>query len=171
MNTSPDPQTAGQQVDRLLAQLAGSPDPRAATVAAELVRCLVQLYGAGLSRIVELTGPERARELCADPLVESLLLVHDLHPLDRDTRIRRALDRTRPMLAAGVTALEFLGVDAEGVVNVRVTGARGCGSANVKDLIATAIAGAAPETSGVAVEIAPAPPPLLQISVRPAARS
>jgi Fe-S cluster biogenesis protein NfuA len=159
-----DPRAAAQRVDRLLAQLRASPDPRAATVAEDLVSCLVQLYGAGLERVVELVGPERTRELCGDPLVESLLLVHDLHPLDRDTRIRRVLDR----LASHPTGLDLLGVDADGVVHVRMTGGRGCGSSPVTaEAIATAIADAAPETSGVEVEKAPAPQPLLQISLRP----
>jgi Fe-S cluster biogenesis protein NfuA len=160
-----DPRDAAQRVDRLLDQLRASPDPRAATVAEDLVHCLVRLYGAGLERVVELVGPERTRELCGDPLVESLLLVHDLHPLDRDTRIRRALDR----LASHSTALDLLGVDAGGVVHVRMTGGgRGCGSSSVTaKAIATAIADVAPETSGVDVENAPAPPPLLQISLRP----
>jgi Fe-S cluster biogenesis protein NfuA len=166
----PDPRTTGRQVDRLLEQLQSSPDPRAAGVAEDLVRSLVQLYGAGLARIVALVGADRARDLCADPLVESLLLVHDLHPLDVDTRIRRALDRARPLLGSRTTGLDHLGVDADGVAHVRVTGAgRGCGSSAsaVEQTIADAIADAAPETSGVDVVVAPPPLPLLQISRRP----
>ena len=38
-------------------------------------------------------GATAARRLAADPLVESLLLVHDLHPVDTGTRVRRALER------------------------------------------------------------------------------
>jgi Fe-S cluster biogenesis protein NfuA len=164
----PDPSATGERVDRLLEQLRAAPDPRVAGVAEELVRSLVQLYGAGLERIVELLGQQSTRELCADPLVESLLLVHDLHPLDRDTRIRRALDR----LGSRSIELDFLGVDAQGVVHVRLTGGgRGCGASSaVTEAIATAIADAAPETSGVDVETAPAPQPLLQISLRPGLR-
>jgi hypothetical protein len=167
MSASPDPREAGERIERLLAELAASPDPRAAAAAEELVRCLVELYGGGLARIVELTAPAHVRELAADPLVESLLLVHDLHPLARDTRITRALERTHALLASSVSGLHLLGVDPDGVVHVRLTGARGCGTANVQDLIATAVAEAAPETSRVEVGIAAAPPPLLQISMRP----
>ena len=39
---------------------------------------------------------QAADALAADPLVESLLLVHDLHPLDADARIRRALEQVGP---------------------------------------------------------------------------
>src|SRR5262249_30146290 len=84
---------AAERVEELLAQLRGSPDPTAGPIAEELVGCLVRLYGAGLARIVAMLGREGGRDLCADPLVESLLLVHDLHPLDADSRIRRAVDR------------------------------------------------------------------------------
>jgi Fe-S cluster biogenesis protein NfuA len=102
--------------------------------------------------------------------VESLLLVHDLHPLDVDTRIRRALERTRPLLGPHTTAVDHLGVDADGVAHVRVTGGgRGCGSSasTVEQTIVAAVADAAPETSGVDVNVAPPPLPLLQISRRP----
>ena len=66
--------------------------------------CLVELYGAGLATIVAILGADRDAgprlldALAADPLVESLLLVHDLHPLDADARIRRALEAVRPQL-------------------------------------------------------------------------
>ena len=57
-------------------------------------RQLVELYGAGLARITEIvgedeSGPKLMDKLVADPLVESLLLVHDLHPLDTSARVRR----------------------------------------------------------------------------------
>lgn len=167
-----DPRTAGERVDRLLEQLQSSPDPHAAATAEELVRCLVRLYGAGLEHIVDMLGPDLVLPLCADPLVESLLLVHDLHPLDRDSRIRQALDRTQPRLDS--TELDFLGVDASGVVHVRLTGGgRGCGStaaATAEQAIAAAVADLAPETAGVRVEVVAAPPPLMQIGLRPGLR-
>jgi Fe-S cluster biogenesis protein NfuA len=148
---------AAERVDRLLAELSAA-DPRAAAAAEELTRCLVQLYGAGLARIAEQLGAGRTADLCADPLVESLLLVHDLHPLDADTRIRRAL-RTIPV------ELEYRGIDAAGVVRLRLT-AGGCGSSRraVVDRIESAVRQAAPEVAAVDVD---SPPPLLQVTRRP----
>jgi hypothetical protein len=142
---------AGERVDRLLEQLRTGPDPRAAALGEELVRCLVQLYGAGLARIADIVGQRQLHELAADPLVESLMLVHDLHPLDADARIRRALD--------GLSGVQFDGVDGDGVAHIRLTG-RGCQSS-----VHSAIRDAAPELAGVAVGAAP--PPLLQITLRP----
>jgi hypothetical protein len=171
MTAPHDVRAAAERVDRLLERLRSGPDPRAAVIAEELIRCLIRLYGAGLERVVRIVGPDGGRDLCADPLVESLLLVHDLHPLDPDTRIRRALDHVRAHLGSPA-ALEYLGLDAAGVARVRLIGG-GCRSAGatvppaIQSAVETAIRDAAPETAGVAVEAAAAPPPLLQISRRP----
>jgi len=164
MTTEPhDPRVAADRVDRLLEQLRSGPDPRAALVAEDLVRCLVQLYGAGLERIVKIVGTQRSHDLCADPLVESLMLVHDLHPLDPDTRIRRVLDRLRPHAGE----LHYDGTDDGGMAHVRLTdGGHGCRS-SVRAAIESAILETAPEVTGVVVETGLTPPPLLQISRRP----
>jgi Fe-S cluster biogenesis protein NfuA len=157
-------QAAADRVDRLLEQLRCGPDPRAAVVADELVRCLVQLYGDGLTRIMEFVGPELGARLCADPLVESLLLVHDLHPADADTRIRQALERARPRLGD----VDYLGIDSAGVVRVRLTaGGQGCQAQTVRQLLEAVVQQAAPETAAVDVEVPAPAPPLLQVSLRP----
>jgi Fe-S cluster biogenesis protein NfuA len=122
------------------------------------------LYGAGLARIAERLGPDGLAGLCAAPLVESLLLVHDLHPMDTAARIRRALDRMRP--AAGV---DVLGVDPDGTARLRLAGGGGCPSSRqaVVRQIEAVVMRAAPEVSGVDVAVPPAPLPLLQVSTRP----
>ena len=165
--TAPDAaEVAAERIDQLLAELRCGPDPRAAAAAEELTRCLVQLYGHGLTRIAAMLGPERVAELCADPLVESLLLVHDLHPVSADTRIRQALERARPHLGE----LGYAGIDEAGVVHLRlVTAGRGCPSSRQGALreIEAVVRQAAPDVAAVDVEI-PAPPPLLlQVSLRP----
>jgi len=152
-----DAQDAGKRVDALLAELRARSGPEASDVGEELVTCLVRLYGAGLEAIMRTIGDDARLQalLVADPLVESLLLVHDLHPLDADARIRRALGRLG-------TGAEFLGIDSAGVAQVRL--GHGCGS--TAEVVDQAIADAAPETAGV--EFAPREAPLLQISRRPA---
>ena len=152
-----DARAAGERVETLLAELRARSGPQAADVAEELVTCLVRLYGAGLASIVGIIGDESRLMalLIADPLVESLLLVHDLHPLDAVARIRRALGRLG-------TGAELLGVDDTGVAHVRL--ASGCGSTAAA--VEQAIADAAPETAGV--RFAAREQPLLQITRRPA---
>jgi hypothetical protein len=148
---------AGERVETLLAELRARTEPQVADIAEELVSCLVRLYGAGLAAIMAAIGDDQRLRalLIGDPLVESLLLVHDLHPLDTQTRVRRALGRLGP-------GAEFLGLDDDGRVHVKL--ASGCGSTTA--IVAEAVSGAAPETTGV--EFAPRDPPLLQIITRPA---
>jgi hypothetical protein len=157
MTDASDASEAGARVEALLAELRARSGPEAAGIAEELVTCLVRLYGAGLETIMRTIGDDQRLQalLIADPLVESLLLVHDLHPLDPEARIRRALGRL------GVGA-EFLGIDDAGVVQVRL--GHGCGS--MTGDIEKAVTDAAPETAGV--RFAPRDAPLLQIMHRPA---
>jgi Fe-S cluster biogenesis protein NfuA len=102
-------------------------------------------------------------------LVESLLLVHDLHPLDTATRIRRAVDRVRVRLPQYTGKIEYLGLDGDGHARVRLQGSGGCRSTGdaVRLAVESAIGDAAPEVSGVRVEVAEPLPPLLQITRRP----
>jgi len=169
----------GDRIEEILAVLR-SGDPTAADAAEELTRLLVGLYGDGLGRIVATlreAGPAGAGLLAAlaeDPLVESLLLLHDLHPLDVDTRIQRALDRVRPYLGSHAGGVEYLGVTGDGVARLRLEGSCvGCPSSmvTVQLAITDAVKDAAPEVSEVAVEGVTDPPPaspvLLQIGRRP----
>jgi Fe-S cluster biogenesis protein NfuA len=174
-----DARATGERVEALLAELRTRAGPQAGDAAEELVGCLVELYGAGLAAMVAIVGadpdagPRLLDALAGDPLVESLLLVHDLHPLDADARIGRALDRLRPQLGSHAGAIEYLGIDDEGVAGLRVTASgHGCGSSpsTVRQTVEDAVAEAAPEVTGVRVEevAAPAEAPLLQIMRRPA---
>jgi hypothetical protein len=155
--------TTAEDIDRILGELRDCADPRAQALGEELVGSLVGLYGDGLGRIVAALGPERVAELCRDPLVASLLLVHDLHPVPVDERIREALNGTEA---------EYLGIDDAGLVRLRVRGVeRGCGSkAALRDLEAV-VRRAAPEAYGIEFDLVAAPPPLLQVSLRPGLRA
>jgi Fe-S cluster biogenesis protein NfuA/nitrite reductase/ring-hydroxylating ferredoxin subunit len=166
----------GEQVDELLAALrSGSGDP--ASIADELVRVLVGMYGDGLSRIVDViadhgpVGTEIITSLTEDPLVESLLLLHDLHPLDVHERIQRALDQVRPYLGSHAGGVRYLGV-ADGVARLRLEGScNGCPSSTmtVQLAIEGAVMNAAPEVTEVVVEgmTKPPEPTLLKIGKRP----
>ena len=104
--------------------------------------------------------------------MESLLLLHDLHPLDVDARIQRALDQVRPYLGSHAGGVQYLGVTGEGVARLRLEGScHGCPSSTVTVQLAIkgAVEDAAPEVTEVVVEGVTAPPagPLLQIGSRP----
>ncbi|UQX00043.1 hypothetical protein [Streptomyces sp. RerS4] len=168
MSAVTDAREAGARVEEVLDRLAEAGDRRACAAAEELVRVLMDFYGAGLARIVERAGAGPLEPVLGDELVASLLSLHGLHPEDVETRIGRALD------AAG-GAVEVTGFDAgTGVLRVRpraaASGGCGCGSdpGAVARPLEDALACFAPEVTEVLTEPAPAPaPPLLQIGVRP----
>jgi Fe-S cluster biogenesis protein NfuA len=179
MASGHDAQAAGAKIEALLDELVAHAGPKVAETAEELVSCLVELYGAGLAGIVGIVGEDAEAggrlldAMVADPLVESLLLLHDLHPLDASTRIRRAVEEILPQLGSHAGEVEYGGMDTHGVVHLRLErGAHGCGStaATITATIEQAVAAAAPEAAGVDVEVveAPAELPLLQITRRPA---
>src|SRR5712692_4316700 len=139
----------GERIEELLASLRAR-GGTAAVTAEELVRLLVGMYGDGLAAIMaalcEEGEPGRAimARLTADPLVEGLLLLHGLHPLDTDARIQRALDRVRPYLGS-----------SDGVARLRLEGScHGCPSSTITVRLAIegAVQDAAPEVTDVVVE-------------------
>ena len=160
--------TAGERIEELLG---GMPSGASRQAAEDLVRLLMELYGEGLARVVAILrehDPTLVDRLAQDDLMEGLLLLHDLHPLDVDARIRRALNRVRPQLGAHAGGVEYLGIDAKGVVRLRLDGNRaGCPSTalTVTKTIERAVLDAAPETTGV--EVTAVTTTLLQIGMGP----
>ncbi|MFD6892218.1 hypothetical protein [Streptomyces sp. NPDC059957] len=163
-----DAREAGRRVDEVLDRLAATGDRAACAAAEELVRGLMEFYGAGLARITQRLGDHGLAPLLDDELVASLLALHDLNPEDVLVRIGRAL-RSAPEPA------ELLGFDAaSGVLRLGVPAAGGCGcgaseagSSPVPRGVADALAAFAPEVTSVEVEQAAPAPALLQIGARP----
>jgi Fe-S cluster biogenesis protein NfuA/nitrite reductase/ring-hydroxylating ferredoxin subunit len=159
------------RVEGLLGELESLPDARARDTALETVQAVVELYGAGLERIVANVGELQTTLLARDELVAHLLLLHDLHPVGVEERVREALESVRPYLGSHGGDVELLGV-SEGVARVRMQGScEGCpaSSMTLKLAIEDAVLKAAPdvervEADGEAAE-APAGSPLLQIEV------
>ena len=164
----------GERVEGLLGELRSLADPAARAAAEEAVRLLVELYGAGLERVVELAGngpggTELLDRLAADELIGSLLVVHGLHPLSTEERVQRALDKVRPYLGSHAGGIELLGVDDDGVAHLRLQGScSGCPSSTMtlKLAIEDAIHKAAPDVERIEAVDGGAPAPsLLQIEL------
>ncbi|MFJ1705624.1 hypothetical protein [Kitasatospora sp. NPDC088346] len=173
-------EAAGRRVEEILDRLAADGDARALATAEELVRVLMDFYGAGLARAVELLSaqahdPERPAagplaELLDDHLVTGLLVLHDLHPEDVAVRVERAV---RQVPGASVTALDT----GAGLLEVRLDGSgsgsgSGCGCSGgtdpAREAVAEVVAVFAPEITEVrAAPPLPREPALLQIGVRP----
>jgi Fe-S cluster biogenesis protein NfuA len=153
--TDQDLRAVGSRIEELLGQIRSAGDPATGEAAEEVVRLVVELYGAALARVVELGGDGLLERLVADELVASLLILHGLHPKDTETRVVEALDRVRPYLGSHAGGVVLLGVDPEGVVRLRLEGScDGCPSSTmtVKLAIERAIEEAAPEVTAVEVE-------------------
>jgi len=149
-----DARAAGERIEHLLDAL-GTGGPLARQRAEELVRVVVDLYGAGLERLLEIAGPglpeSTVDALAADELVSGLLVVHGLHPYALSERVERALESVRPYLRSHGGDVELLGVDdgPEGcTVGLRLLGhCDGCAgsTATLRSAVEGAIEAAAPE--------------------------
>jgi Fe-S cluster biogenesis protein NfuA len=142
------------EIEALLDRLDTLPDPAARETATATVQALLALYGEGLGRVVERVGPAQARALADDELVAHLLLLHGLHPVPVEQRVREALDGVRPYLESHGGDVELLGVDA-GVVRLRLQGScEGCPASaqTLKLAIERAVLDAAPDVDAVQAE-------------------
>ncbi|HEX3565569.1 MAG TPA: NifU family protein [Acidimicrobiales bacterium] len=149
----------GDRIEQLLDELRAAADPRLYGQAEEVLGLVTELYGGGLARIVEVvreSDPVTLQRLADDELISSLLLVHGLHPDDLETRVIRALEGVRPMLAGHGGDVELLDIDADaGAVHLNLLGScHGCPSSTVtlRMAVETAIAEAAPEIIIIDVE-------------------
>ena len=163
-NGGPDLRATGERIESLL-EAASAGGRVARERAEELVRLVVDLYGAGLERLLEIVhesgrlDDDLLDRLAADDLVASLLAVHGLHPDSVETRVARALDGVRPYLGSHGGDVELIELTQDGAVRLRMLGScDGCPSSSVTLTLAveTAIRDAAPEVTGVEVEAAPA---------------
>jgi hypothetical protein len=153
--------TVAHHIERLLEELQSTADARLWSQVEELVRALTDLYGAGLTRTVELAeqrgvsgGGDLRRLLAGDELVSSLLVLHDAHPDGLAARAERAVAAAEVSIGA---ALRVIGVDS-GSLNVRVsvreTGSSGgFDGAGLVDAVRQALWDALPDASAVEVEV------------------
>lgn len=152
------------RVEGLLEALESMPDPAARETTTEIVQALLELYGEGLGRIVDIVAARddgtMAKQLGEDELVSHLLLLHGLHPVPVEERVRGALESVVPYLESHGGNVELLGVE-EGIVHLRLQGScSGCPSSamTLKLAIEDAIFKAAPDVEEVRAEGAVAPP-------------
>jgi Fe-S cluster biogenesis protein NfuA/nitrite reductase/ring-hydroxylating ferredoxin subunit len=158
--TMDDRQTGArvERVEALLEQVEALPDPDARDVATELVQALLDLYGEAFARMVDQARDPQA--LAGDELISHLLMLHGIHPVPQEARVREALDEVRPYLASHGGNVELVSVE-DGVVLLRMEGScSGCPSSTMtlKLAIEDAIQKAAPDVVSIeARDAAPTP--------------
>lgn len=126
------------RVEELIAALESAADPAVREQTRELIETLLDLHGRGLEQILEAmhetgeTGEQVIDKLGRDQLVSGVLLLHGLHPLDLETRVRNALEAVRPRLGLHGGSVELLEVTKEGAVRIRLEGnCHGCPSSRI----------------------------------------
>jgi hypothetical protein len=133
----------------LVQRLNDIPDRENRETARALVEAVVELHGVGLERMMEIVfdsgdaGKAAIRRFAADELVASLLLLHNLHPDDLETRVHRAISKTH----GGAELVSVF----EGVARVRLS-SDACG---LKVSVEALIRDAAPDLVDLVIEEAP----------------
>ena len=157
------------RVEELIATLESAPDPAVREQVRELIQSLLELHGHGFERTLSVIydssseGMATIDRLGRDPLVSGLLLLHGLHPLDLETRVRNAIEEVKPRLGLHGGSVELLGVSPEGRVHLKLQGnCHECPSSRLtlRFSIEEALNAAAPDLTGLDVEGLPDDKPL-----------
>jgi Fe-S cluster biogenesis protein NfuA len=164
----------GRHIQQLVERIDGLPDGDAH----ECLHSLLTLYGDGLARILQLVknagaeGEKLRDALLADKLVCGLLLIHGLHPISLEGRLRGALDKIRPYLRSHGGDAELVNLQAD-VARLRLQGTcKSCPSSQVTLELAvrSVIEEACPDLAGFEVDKTspqpeqPAPGPCLAVA-------
>jgi Fe-S cluster biogenesis protein NfuA/nitrite reductase/ring-hydroxylating ferredoxin subunit len=154
------PEELLERVQELQDRLDSVGDPATRKIAEELVSAVVQMYGAGLERILERmlvageAGEQIAVALTDDQFLATLLLIHDLHPVPLEARVQEALDSVRPYMESHGGNVELLSLD-NGIARIHLRGSCSDCSASAMTLelaIKQALEQAAPDLEGLEVE-------------------
>lgn len=146
---------SSERIETLLNQLSDSAPPPIVERVEDLLSSVMQMYGEVLGRVVESVGEDARQALAEDSTVGPLLVLHDLHPDDVDTRVQRALDTVRPYLGSHAGGVSLSSVDPQGVVHLRLEGScDGCPSSSltVTHAIEDAVLAACPDVVAVEAE-------------------
>lgn len=139
------------KLEPAIARLEALQDRSARESAREALSSILELHSEGLKRLlgrIRETSPDGDRILQAaiqDDIVASLLLLHGLHPLPLEARIRRALGRARAESHGEAGRIEVLSIN-QTTIRLRVAG-----SESLRHLVARAALEAAPEVEHIEV--------------------
>ena len=158
--TGAPPEALIERFQELTASLERIDDPLARRSAEELIGVVLDLYGEGLRRIfaaLEDEGETTAslrKALADDGVVASLMLIHDLYPVDLEARVHEALASVRPYMESHGGDVELVELRG-GVARIRLNGScDGCpaSSATLELAIKQALDEHAPDLEALEVE-------------------
>jgi Fe-S cluster biogenesis protein NfuA/nitrite reductase/ring-hydroxylating ferredoxin subunit len=150
----------GKRIQELIEQIETLPDPAARGLMQECMQSVLGFYGDGLARVLEVVqeagadGEKVFQSLIGDETVRGLLLIHGLHPVDLETRLRQALDKVRPYMESHGGNVELIRLEND-YAQLRLEGhCKTCPSSAVTLELAVrqAIEEACPDLQGFDVE-------------------
>jgi Fe-S cluster biogenesis protein NfuA/nitrite reductase/ring-hydroxylating ferredoxin subunit len=150
----------GARIQQLLEEIEALPTPSTRELIHEFMEATLAFYGQGLGRILQVVsesgaeGPKVYQHLVNDKVVRGLLLIHDLHPADLETRLRDALNQVRPYLQSHGGNVELISLTDQSA-RLRLQGTcKSCASSAVtlELAIRNAIEEACPDLAGFEVE-------------------
>ena len=153
-------QQHAEKIEQLVQRISALTDEDARTAALELMQSLMDMHGAGITRVVEVlsesgeSGKRSLEELGRDPLICGLLVLYGIHPVPLEERVRKALEKVSPQLRKQSGSAELLAI-SDGAVSVSIKASgNGCHSSPdaLKTIVEQAIREAAPEIVDVIVE-------------------
>ena len=169
-NGSDDLNQQAKRIQELIEKIDTLGDPAARAMLQECLESVLGFYGRGLERILKVAGQTGKfyDALLEDAAIRGLLLIHGLHPVDLETRLRQALDKVRPYMKSHGGDVELISLEDD-VAKLRLHGhCESCPSSAVTLELAVrqAIEEACPDLMGFEVENAYVAEPKKQTQAR-----
>lgn len=148
-------------LDALIREMEEGPESPARARARQIVRAALDLHAGALTRMMELVtasgaaGRPLVEAFARDPLVAGILFLHELHPLDLETRVRSAVEDLAPSLRAHGAGVASIAI-ADGAVRLRLERLAGRGgppAAAIRSKVEDAILAAAPDAARVEIDV------------------
>jgi Fe-S cluster biogenesis protein NfuA len=153
-------QDHAKTIERLVEKIRGAGDLETQQAALELLQAVMEFHERGIDRMLEIAsgrgdaGWALIDDFGNDPLVSHLLLLHGLHPLDTETRVRDALDKVRPYLNSHGGDVQLISVAGDSVRLRLIGSCNGCPSSSLtlKTAVEKSVFEAAPEVTSIQTE-------------------
>ncbi len=155
-----EPRRQARRIQELVEQIETLPNPDARNLLHECLQATLAFHGQGLARMLQViadagdSGKNISDRLIHDEAVRGLLLIHGLHPVDLETRLREALAKVRPYMESHGGNVELIGLEDD-VARLRLQGTcQSCPSSAVTLELAVrhAVEEACPDLMGFEVE-------------------
>jgi Fe-S cluster biogenesis protein NfuA/nitrite reductase/ring-hydroxylating ferredoxin subunit len=150
----------GKRLQEWIRQIESLPQAEARELLYKCLQSVLTLHHDGLARVLQFVknagaaGREINDAFFRDKLVSSLLLIHNLHPVPLETRLRGALDKVRPYMESHGGNVELLQLEND-TATLRLEGTcKSCPSsgATLELAVRQAVEEACPDLVGFDVE-------------------